>query len=220
MKRPLLYIALMFVSGLTVSPAQEQSPAANRWNKQYRQDMYTYGKEPIQFLKDQISRLGKGTALCLAAGEGRNAVYLAQQGFDVTAVDFSDVGLQKTERLAAERGVTITTILADLNTFDMGDARWDLITNIYYYQPDLFPGIIKALKPGGAFLLETFSADNPSIASFGPKNPDYLAKPNELLPTFSSLRILHYEDTVADLNDGMHKGKGAIVRLIAQKPLD
>lgn len=207
---------VMICSGVTA--AQDRSPDADRWDSRYEREMYVYGKEPIQFLKDHVDGLRRGTALCMAAGEGRNAVYLAQKGFDVTAVDISQVGLRKAERLAGERGVTITTVAADLSEYDLGTRKWDLITNIYYYEPDLFPKVVKALKPGGAFLFETFSLDNPAIADFGPRNPDYLAKPLDLLGLAPDLRLRHYEDRVVELHDGMHKGKGAVIRMIAQKP--
>jgi SAM-dependent methyltransferase len=217
--RVTLHCAIVgFVLLGTIASAQPTSSPSDRWDNRYDREMYIYGKEPIQFLRDRVAGLGGGKALCLAAGEGRNAVYLAQQGFDVTAVDISGVGLRKAAQLAAEQGVTLTTLVADLTTFDLGESRWDLITAIYYYQPDLFPKIQKALRPGGRFLLETFSIDNPEIAPFGPKNPDYLARPNELPSLLPNLRLRFYEDAVIDLHDGMHEGKGAIIRLIAQKP--
>ena len=78
---------------------------------------------------------------------------------------------------------------------------------------------INALKPGGVFILEQFSTDHPERGgNFGPQNPNYLVKPNELLEAFKSLRILYYEDTVVELNEGMHKGPAALIRLVAQKP--
>ena len=78
--------------------------------------------------------------------------------------------------------------------------------------------MIESLRPGGIFIFETYSHDHPKYSKFGPKNPDYIVKPNELLEIFQSLRILYYEDTVAELDEGMHKGKAALIRFIARKP--
>ena len=88
------------------------------WNQRYDTDAYVYGTEPNEFLKQQVDKLPQGKILCLADGEGRNSVYLATLGYDVTAVDSSDVGLAKAQKLAAEKGVTITTQVADLADYE------------------------------------------------------------------------------------------------------
>lgn len=196
---------------------KEQLSVGHKWDRRYEKKAYVYGTEPVRFLKEQINRLGRGKALCLAAGEGRNAVYLAQQGFQVVAVDISKKGLSKCRQLAKQRGVKVETIVADLNTFDLGESQYDLITDFYYYQTDLFPKIIRALKPGGKFILQNFSIDQPDTSRFGPKNPDYLVKPNELLRHFANYRIRYYEDVQVQLNEGMHAGIGAVIRLIVEK---
>lgn len=134
-----------------------------RWDTRYgKAESFVYGSEPVRFLKEQMPTLAhrKGRALCLAAGEGRNAVYLAQQGFEVVAVDISAVGLEKCRALAQRRGVEVETVTADLTTFNLGIEGYDLITDFYYHQPDLFPKILAALKPGGYFILH-----RPPVAS-------------------------------------------------------
>lgn len=186
-----------------------------QWDERYAVERYLYGTEPVAFLADQIDRLKQGKALCLAAGEGRNAVYLAEQGYDVTAMDASPKGLEKALALAEQRGVTIGTQVGELqNGYDMGVAQYDLITNFYYHDTDMLPDVMRALKPGGMFILQNFSIDQLETNRFGPKNPDFLAKPNELLEHFSGYRILYYEDAVVELDEGMHQGPGAVVRLI------
>ena len=90
-----------------------------------------YGKEPTAFLKEKLPLLTKGKALVLAMGEGRNAVYLAENGFEVTGVDISEVGIEKCERLAEERGVVVNSIVADLTDYDMGREQYNLITNFF-----------------------------------------------------------------------------------------
>ena len=223
MKYPVIFATIgLFLLSPVVLPQDggESESMKTRWNERYDRDMYIYGKEPAAFLKQKIGGLKKGKALVLAMGEGRNAVYLAQNGFDVTGVDISDVAIEKCNKLAEERNTTVNAVVADLTDYDMGEAQFDLITKFYYYEPSIFPQIIDALKPGGMFILEQFSMDHlryRETSSFGPRNPDYLIKPNELLEHFKSLRILYYEDTVVELDEGMHKGTAAVIRLIAQK---
>jgi SAM-dependent methyltransferase len=204
---------------VAVAPAQEtrtRTPG-EQWDERFDREMFLYGKEPVEFLAQHITDLRVGKALVLAAGEGRNAVYLAQQGFDVIAVDASAKGLEKARALAAERDTMIETVVADLREHDLGVEQYDLITDFYYHQPDLFPKVMRALKPGGFFVLQGFSIDQPDTNRFGPRNPDFLVKPNELLRNFDGYRIRHYEDTVVELDEGMHRGPGAVVRLIVEK---
>ena len=211
---PLLYICL---SGLCCQALAQQN-AGDQWDRRFDVERYLYGTEPVRFLEENIDRLPKGKALCLAAGEGRNAVWLAAQGYDVTAMDASPVGLEKAAALAAERGVTIRTEVGDLrHGYDMGESEYDLITDFYYHDTAMLPAVMRALKPGGMFILQNFSIDQLETNRFGPKNPDYLVKPNELLGHFDGYRILFYEDTVVDLDEGMHQGAGAVVRMIVLK---
>jgi tellurite methyltransferase len=214
----LITAILLMLSNFALAQQKEQSISVKeRWNQKYNREMYVYGKEPVAFLKQKIGVLKKGKALVLAMGEGRNAVYLAQNGFDVTGVDISDVAIEKCKKLAAERGTTVNAVVSDLTSYDMGKAQYDLITNFYYYDKSLFPKVIGALKPGGMFIFEQFSIDHPKHgARFGPRNPDYLVKPDELLELFKSFRILYYEDVVVELDEGMHKGTAAVIRLIIQ----
>lgn len=213
-----LLLCLLFGQPVMLLAEQDRPRSAGeRWDKRYSVEHYVYGVEPVAFLKEQLGRLAKGKALCLAAGEGRNAVYLAQQGFEVVAVDISAKGLEKCRTLARKRGVEVQTLVADLREFDMGQAQYDLITDFYYYDPTLFPKVMAALKPGGIFILQNFSIDQPATNRFGPRNSAYLVRPNELLDYFSSYRIRYYEDTVVDLDEGMHGGSGAVIRLIVEK---
>ena len=214
-------IGLLLLSQIaSPQPGGDSESTKARWNERYDRNMYIYGVEPAAFLKKKIGGLKAGKALVLAMGEGRNAVYLAQNGFDVTGVDISDVAIEKCNKLAKERNTDVNAVVADLTDYDMGAAQYDLITNFYYYDTSIFPQVIEALKPGGKFILEQFSIDHLNYretSRFGPRNPDYLVKPNELLEHFKPLRILYYEDTVVELNEGMHNGTAAVIRLIAEK---
>lgn len=215
----LTVLALLWVLvAVAALKAQPQTPTAGQtWDRRYNREMYVYGKEPVRFLVDIIDRLRPGTALVLAAGEGRNAVYLAQRGFAVTAVDVSARGLAKCRALAVERGVQLTTVVADLDTFDIGKGRWDLITNFYYHDPGLYERIIAGLKPEGFFALQNFSIDQLTTNLFGPRSANWLVAPNQLPRAFTGWRIRHYEDCVVELDEGMHEGPGAVVRLLVQK---
>lgn len=211
------FLLLGIVLAAVAAPAQQPKSPGQQWDERFDRQMYLYGKAPVEFLREQIPNLRVGKALCLAAGEGRNAVFLAQEGFDVLAVDASSKGLDKAIALAKARGATIETEVADLQTYDLGVEQYDLVTDFYYHQPDLFPKVMRALKPGGFFILQGFSIDQPSTNRFGPKNPDFLMKPNELLSYFEGYRIRHYEDTLVELDEGMHQGSAAIVRLVVEK---
>lgn len=101
------------------------------WNERYSEQGFTYGTKPNDFLQANIDSMIKGKTLCLAEGEGRNAVFLAMYGFDVTAVDLSSIGLDKAQRLANENGVTIKTIVADLSNFEIEESTWDTIVSIW-----------------------------------------------------------------------------------------
>ena len=208
---------------ITAFPVQsqnmaEQSAAGEQWNEMFDKKMYLYGTGPVEFLSSQIDNLPKGKALCLAAGEGRNAVYLAEQGYVVTAMDASSKGLEKAEALAAQRGVTINTEVGDLQAgYEMGVEEYDLITNFYYHDANMLSAAMQALKPGGMLILQNFSIDQLETNKFGPKNPDFLVKPNELLGIFEGHRVIYYQDTVVELDEGMHQGPGAVIRMIVVK---
>ncbi len=134
----------------------------------------------------------------------------------MVAVDISAKGLEKGRKLARKRGVEIKTVVADLQKYDLGRAQYDLITDFYYYDPALFKRIMTALKPGGFFIFQNFSIDQPDTNRFGPRNPAYLVRPNEILNYFAQYRIRYYEDTVIDLDEGMHRGHGAVIRLLVE----
>lgn len=164
--------------------------------------------------------LPKGRTLDVAAGEGRNAIFLASHGFDVTAMDISPVAMARAELLAKERGVRIETVVADFEDYDAGRERFDLIVNFFAYQPSIIPRLVAALKPGGMLVFETFSIEHLKLgASFGPRDAAFLVKPNELLRRLDALRILFYEDFVTEMNQGRHDGAAALIHFIAQKPL-
>lgn len=195
------------------------------WDARYAGDDYVYGTEPNDFLVAMAGRLPAGGAvLCLAEGEGRNAVWLARQGFRVTGVDASAVGLAKARHLAGRFGVAIETVHADLAGLDLGEARWDAIVSIFcHLPPDLrrrvHAGVVRALKPGGVFLLEAYT---PRQLQFGTGGPPDAAMMMDLAGLTAELHGLAFEHGVEldrAIREGrLHDGVGAVVQVLARKP--
>ncbi len=183
-----------------------------RWDERYAGGEYVYGRVPLKFLSDNISLLPGGRALVLAMGEGRNAIFLAEQGYDVDGCDISPVAVKKARRLAAERGVRINAFEADLEDYTLEQEGYDLITCFYYLQRDLMAQMKAALRPGGIVIMETYTVENLNIGLHGPKNREYLLEENELLRVFLDLgmKIIFYRETVID-------GERAVASIIAQK---
>ena len=184
-----------------------------RWDKRFRKKEFALGKEPNPFLKKHIHLLPKGKILDMAAGEGRNAVFLAQNGFEVDAVDISEKGLKKARKLAREKGVKINTFLVDLDQHPIGKERYDLIVNFYFLRRRLIPRIKKGLKKGGKVIFETYLLEHRKLGTGGPKQAKYFLKPNELLGLFKDFRILFYREGI--FWEGGRKK--AVASLIAQK---
>ena len=132
------------------------------WNERYQDESFFYGKEPNDFLKENIELIKPGSKiLCLAEGEGRNAVYLATKGFFVTAIDQSSVGLEKLKLLATENNVIVETMVADLNDYQIEENKWDVILSIWCHLPSelrkkVHANCVKGLKQNGIFILEAY----------------------------------------------------------------
>ena len=185
----------------------------NRWNERFKRKEFALGKEPNPFLKNHIRLLPKGRALDVATGEGRNAVFLAQNGFDVDAVDISEKGLKKARKLAREKGVEINTFLVDLDQYPIAKERYDLIANFYFLKRSLIPRIRKGLKKGGRVVFETYLLEHRTLGVGGPKQAKYFLKPNEPLRLFRNFRILFYREGI--FREGGRRK--AVASLIAEK---
>ena len=184
-----------------------------RWDERFRKKEFAFGKEANPFLKRHIALLTRGKALDIAAGEGRNAIFLAQHGFDVDAVDISKMGLKKVRKLAKEMGVKIHTLCANLDTYKIKEGQYDLITNFYFLKRNLILKIKKGLKRGGKVIFETYILEHRSLGTVGPKQSKYFLKSNELLRFFNGFRILLYREGIFR-EGGKRK---AIASLIAEK---
>ena len=168
-----------------------------KWDHKYETPEYITGKEPVEWLKDHSDMLdGKGSALDIASGEGRNAVFAAEKGYQTLAVDISATGIEKAHALANEKGVTIETCVVDLDNWKIKQNAFDLILCFNFLDRRIFPAIKCALKPGGLIFYETFTVDYLKYSSF---KRDWVLEHNELLDAFSELRILYYREV--DINN-------------------
>jgi len=184
-----------------------------RWDQKYQGEEFAYGKKPNAFLKIHLGSLKKGVALDLASGEGRNAVFLAQAGWKMDAVDISPVGLRKARKLAKEAGVKINFLQADLDSYPIARGKYDLIMVLYFWNRRLLPQIKRGLKNGGRILFETYTLETLLRGLQGPQEAKYLLKANELLDLFRDFRVLFYRE--GTFREGGRRK--AIATLIAEK---
>lgn len=194
------------------------------WDERYSSDDYAYGTEPNAFLAARASRLPRGHMLCLGEGEGRNAVWLAEQGHEVTAVDASAVGLEKARRLAASRGTTITTVHADLAEYPIEPGAWDGIVSIFCHLPptlraDLHRRCVAGLRPGGLMLLEAYTPRQVGRGTGGPPSAELMMDAQTLRAELAGLDLMELQECEREVHEGaFHNGLGAVVQLVARKP--
>jgi SAM-dependent methyltransferase len=193
------------------------------WDERYSAQEYAYGKTPNKFLEDNYTLIPKGKILSLAEGEGRNAVFLAKQGYAVTAVDTSQVGLDKAKKLAQENGVSIELIHADLADFDLGENRWDGIVSIFCPLPSalrkqLHKKVVAGLKKNGVFLVEAYTPDQLKHGTGGGRSEDLMTTKESLSLELDGLTFKHLVELERDVVEGIyHTGLGAVVQALAVK---
>lgn len=194
------------------------------WNEMYSEAYRAYGTTPNDFLAAMAHRIPDGPVLCLAEGEGRNAVFLAERGHAVTAVDFSEVGLAHAAKLAAERGVALETVCADLAAYDLGDEKWAGIVSIWAHVPPpvrakLHPAVVRALRPGGVCVLEAYTPRQLTMPGRGgPPVAGPLMTAGGLREELAGLRFDHLEELDRDVQEGEnHRGLSATVQVFATK---
>jgi SAM-dependent methyltransferase len=203
-----------------------ESPSAAAWNERYATGEYIYGTEPNAFLAERAQLLpAGGRVLCLAEGEGRNAVHLAGLGHDVVAVDCSEVGLHKATALAAEKGVRVEAIVADLGGYELGSAQWDGIVAIFAHVPAadrarLLASVPAALKPGGVFILEGYTPAQLPLKTGGPPVAELMYSLEVLGRELGAgLVVAHAQELTRPVVEGTyHTGDGAVVQYVATKP--
>jgi SAM-dependent methyltransferase len=194
------------------------------WDERYSGSEFFYGMEPNDFLRALVTAIPPGgEVLCLAEGEGRNAVYLARQGFKVTAVDQSPVGLEKMHQLAARHGVTLQSVVADLNDYAIGSSRWDAIVSIWCHVPPplrvkLHQDVVKGLKPHGVLILEAYHPRQLEFKTGGPPVPELMMTQEGLLSELSGLHFELIQEIERDVQEGKgHFGMSAVTQVVARK---
>lgn len=190
------------------------------WDERYGAADYAYGVEPNDFLRAEAGKIPHGPVLCLAEGEGRNAVFLAERGHTVTAVDFSVEGLRKAERLARDRGVRLDLVEADLSTFDLGVERWSGVVSIFAHTPPelrhrLHAAVARALRPGGALVLEAYRPEQLALATGGPRDAAWMPRLSELKGELAALDLVIAREVEREIHEGkFHDGPSATVQIV------
>lgn len=193
------------------------------WDQRFSSDAYAYGTEPNDFLREHVKALPKGRVLSLAEGEGRNAVFLAKQGYEVTAVDSSAVGLEKAQQLAKKQGVVIECIQADLANFDIGEDCWDAIVSIYsplgsQARKLIHQRVMKGLKKGGVFLTESYTPAQVHYGTGGGDDADTVQSKASLAAEFPQLEFIDLKEVEREVVEGIyHTGLASVVQAIGKK---
>lgn len=196
----------------------------NRWDERYAQDDYFYGRTPNYFVAEQVAVLEPGRGLYLAEGEGRNAVFAAGLGHQVTAVDTSAVGRGKALGLATERGVQLIYQVADILDYPWWEQEWDHIVLCFaHMDPEVMPVVhrrcAESLAPGGTLILISFSKAQLGRDSGGPSDLAMLHDLEELKIQFAGLEPEHAVEREVDLAaSGGHGGLGMVNEFVATKP--
>ncbi len=196
----------------------------NQWDVRYDDEDFYYGTDSNDFLREAASRIPvRGKVLCLAEGEGRNAVYLAERGHRVTAVDFSKVGLSKLERLAKQKGVVVEAVHADLNDFKINAEKWDAVVSIWCHTPielrrKLHSQIVESLNPGGVFILEAYRPAQLEYKTGGPPTADLMMNLTDLKQELTGLKLEIAHEIDREIREGKgHCGKSAVVQVLGFK---
>ena len=193
------------------------------WDRRYSSKSFVYGREPNDFLVAVHAKMARGRVLCIAEGEGRNATFLASRGHDVTAVDFSVVGLKKTLHLAGECNVHVTTVHADLQEFDFGYEQWDSVVSIFCHLPpevrrSVHSRIVVGLKESGLLVLEAYTPRQLQFGTGGPSDADLLVTLEDLRNELTGLEVLIGQEVDREMSEGgLHRGSSAVVQYLARK---
>ena len=200
-------------------------PAMTDWDARYNEEGWAFGKEPNDFLREAADRLpANGRMLCLAEGQGRNAVWLAQRGHEVTAMDQSAAGLEGAKQLAAERGVTLTTVRADLAEFELEPGAWQGIVSIFAHvdgalRARVHARVERGLAPGGVFVLEAYRPEQIGRGTGGPSDNDRMVNLARLRRELPTLEFLVAREIDREVLEGhRHRGMSSVVQLVARRP--
>ena len=194
------------------------------WDQRYGEEGFAYGTEANDFLVEVVEQIPSGEVLCLAEGEGRNAVFLAERGYQVTAVDMSPVGLAKAKKLAADRGVEIDTVVANLAEYEPEPGRFSGLISIWAHLPPdvrgaLHQHCVRGLAPGGVFVLEAYTPAQVGRGTGGPPIPELTMTEAGLREELDGLEFVRCNELVRHVAEGKyHNGESAVVQLVARAP--
>lgn len=198
---------LLFLSSVAVA----QTPDQDYWNKVFREGNVKFKRLPSPLLIQAIEGRKPGDALDLGMGEGRNSIFLAQKGWQVTGVDFSDVAVAQARQQATKLGLQLRAFVQNLDTFDFGRERWDLIALFYMHgwlhtsATDPPKRLVQALRPGGLLVIESYGGGQTGFQT------------NELLRLFDQLQVVYYQDLMAEAEWSPGR-TSRVIRFVAERP--
>ena len=194
----------------------------DKWNKRYSSEEYFFGKEPNDFLKEQIGKIKHGKALFLGEGEGRNSVYAAKLGWNVDAIDVSDVGKEKALKLAEENETSINYIIDDVFTRDYSNENYDAIVLIYFHVPkekrdSFYPKLLNTLTDGGSIIQLVYDEEHLNNNSNGPSDINMLYTLEEIAELFIDLEFVKFQkDTFTRTTFGKGE-KATVIKFVGKK---
>lgn len=193
------------------------------WDQRYAEDGFVYGPHPNVFFCEALGKLAPGRVLLPGEGEGRNAIYAAQRGWQVVAFDQSSEGKEKALRLASQKGVSVEYQVCQMEDFKAEQESFDCLALIFVHfhageRKQIHQKLFSYLKPGGTLIMEVFSNDQLGRTSGGPQHIDLLYSEEELREDFSALQSLNIELIETELKEGRyHEGKASVIRLVGKK---
>lgn len=193
------------------------------WNKRFANNEFIYGKKPNLFFSCEIEKLSPGKLLLPGEGEGRNGVYAAKLGWEVDAVDWSEKGKEKAEKLSSEFNVKINYIINDLSVYNPKENYYDAVGLIFLHmnpelREDIHRKVVNSMKSGGVVILESYEKEQINNSSGGPKDLDLLYSLEDIFTDFSDLNIVSFSKETIELNESSHHhGQAEVIRYVGQK---
>lgn len=197
----------------------------NTWNQRFAAEHYIFGEAPNAYLQSQAAHLVPGKALAIADGEGRNGVWLAQQGLEVDAFDFSENAIRKAQALAHSRQVKVNFFCNDWQSFGWPVAHYENVVGIFFQfatpeeRTELFARMVTSLKPGGTLIIQGYTPRQLDFNTGGPGKLAHLYDENLMRDAFGDLDMLDLRTYEADITEGTgHQGMSGLLGLTARKP--
>ena len=195
-----------------------------RWSQRFQTEDYIFGEMPNEYLVSQLSQLKSGKVLAIADGEGRNGVWLAQQGFDVDSFDFIESAVDKANKLAYARNVNVNAVCSDWQNFDWKPASYDNIVGVFFQfvgpeeRAQIFEKMDLALKPGGVLIIQGYSTEQLKYNTGGPGKLDHLYDEAILRDAFPAYEVLDMRVYEAEIHEGSaHKGMSGLLGFVGRK---